>query len=79
MCSMSSIDAPGWHPGTRPQGFFDQSYHIPLIIADPRPAANASRGHVVAEFSEHVDICSTVLDRSATFISDVTDCSPIVH
>ena len=33
-------------------GFFEQSYHIPCIIADPRPAADASRGSVVEAFSE---------------------------
>ena len=33
-------------------GFFDQSYHIPCIIADPRPAADTSRGSVVEAFSE---------------------------
>ena len=30
-------------------------------------------------FTEHVDICPTVLGRSATFTSDVTDCPPIVR
>ena len=43
-------------------GFFDQSYHIPLIIRDPREQANASRGKQIDEFSENVDVMPTMLD-----------------
>ena len=41
-------------------GFFDQSYHIPLIIRDPRQTA--SRGRQVTSFTEAVDIFPTLLD-----------------
>lgn len=41
-------------------GFFDQSYHIPLIIRDPR--RSASRGRQVTSFTEAVDIFPTLLD-----------------
>ena len=44
------------------QGFFDQSYHIPLIIRDPRAQADASRGKQIIEFSENVDVMPTMLD-----------------
>ena len=38
-------------------GFFDQSFHIPLIIRDPRPQADATRGALVSStFSENIDI-----------------------
>ncbi len=42
-------------------GFFDQSYHIPLIIRDPRRAADASRGKRFDVFTENVDIMPTML------------------
>lgn len=43
-------------------GYFDQSAHIPLIIADPRAAAAGGRGRVVQAFTEAVDILPTLLD-----------------
>ncbi|WP_036258363.1 alkaline phosphatase family protein [Mesorhizobium sp. WSM3224] len=41
-------------------GFFDASYHIPLIIRDPR--RSAATGASVDRFTEAVDIFPTVLD-----------------
>jgi len=43
-------------------GYFDESYHIPLIIRDPRSGANASRGSQIAGFSENIDLMPTMLD-----------------
>ena len=43
-------------------GFFDQSYHIPLIIRAPGPEWNASRGAKVPQFSENIDLMPTILD-----------------
>ena len=43
-------------------GYFDQSYHIPLIVRDPRATADVTRGHVVTQFTENVDIMPTMLD-----------------
>ena len=43
-------------------GYFEQSYHIPLIVRDPRSAADATRGRCVAAFTENVDIMPTLLD-----------------
>jgi len=40
-------------------GFFDQSYHIPLIICGP----GVSRGHRCSGFTEHVDIMPTLMER----------------
>src|SRR5262249_54827839 len=42
-------------------GYFDASYRIPLIVRDPRPSADASRGKVVSAFTENVDIMPTML------------------
>jgi arylsulfatase A-like enzyme len=42
--------------------YFDSSFHIPLIIRDPRDAADSARGTVVAKFSEAVDLMPTILD-----------------
>ena len=43
-------------------GYFDQSYHIPLIIRDPRANADVSRGQQIDAFTENVDIMPTMLD-----------------
>ncbi|GMQ76452.1 MAG: alkaline phosphatase family protein [Gammaproteobacteria bacterium] len=42
--------------------YFDQSFHIPLIVRDPRPPADATRGRQVDAFTENVDIMPTILD-----------------
>ncbi len=43
-------------------GYFDQSYHIPLIIRDPRAEADPGRGRQIDDFTENVDIMPTMLD-----------------
>ena len=42
--------------------FFDQSFHIPLIIRAPGRRFDSGRGRIVEEFSESVDIMPTILD-----------------
>jgi arylsulfatase A-like enzyme len=42
--------------------YFDQSFRIPLIVRDPRPAADAARGDQVDAFTESVDLMPTLLD-----------------
>jgi arylsulfatase A-like enzyme len=42
--------------------YFEQSFHIPLLIRDPRRGADRSRGRTVEEFTEAVDIMPTILD-----------------
>jgi arylsulfatase A-like enzyme len=42
-------------------GYHDQAFHIPLLVRDPRRAADAGRGRVVAEFTEAVDVMPTIL------------------
>jgi len=43
-------------------GFFDQSYHIPLIIRAPGSKWDESRGTQVSKFSENIDLMPTILD-----------------
>lgn len=41
-------------------GYFDQSFHIPLIIRDPEPDARC--GQIVEDFTESIDVFPTILD-----------------
>ncbi|HIG40638.1 MAG: alkaline phosphatase family protein [bacterium] len=43
-------------------GYFDQSYHIPLIIRDPGQQADATRGKILGKFTENIDIMPTLLE-----------------
>jgi arylsulfatase A-like enzyme len=43
-------------------GYFDQSYHIPMIVRDPRPQANATRGSLIEHFTETIDTLPTILE-----------------
>jgi arylsulfatase A-like enzyme len=53
----------GDHWLTEKLGWFDQSYHIPLIVRDPRTTADATRGALVEDkFTENVDVMPTILD-----------------
>lgn len=41
-------------------GWWDESYHVPLIVRDPRPAAGGSRGRRIDAWTEHVDVTPTI-------------------
>ena len=43
-------------------GYWDESYHVPLIVRDPRPAADGARGTVVRHFTESVDLLPTICE-----------------
>jgi arylsulfatase A-like enzyme len=43
-------------------GYFDESFHIPLIVRDPRPEADATRGAQVDAFTENIDLMPTLLE-----------------
>ncbi len=43
-------------------GYWDESFHIPLVVRDPTTPADATRGLVVREPTESVDVAATVLD-----------------
>ena len=42
--------------------YFDQTFHVPLIVRDPRPGAGPGRASVVDAFTESVDIMPTILE-----------------
>ena len=44
------------------EGYFDDAFHIPLILRDPRPEAAAGRGQTLDVVTEAVDVAPTVLD-----------------
>ena len=43
-------------------GWFDQTFHVPLIVRDPRDRFDATRGRVVDGFTEHVDVLPTIAE-----------------
>ena len=43
-------------------GYFDESFHIPLIVRDPRAESSGSRGREVTAFTENVDLMPTILE-----------------
>ena len=43
-------------------GFWDESYHVPLIVVDPRREADRGRGTVVGAVTESVDVLPTICD-----------------
>ncbi|MEZ5862058.1 MAG: alkaline phosphatase family protein [Geminicoccaceae bacterium] len=52
-------------------GFFDSAYHIPLIIK--APGAAATRGSVVGDFTESIDVVPTILDWLGAEIPETWD------
>lgn len=42
--------------------YFDQAFRVPLVIRDPRPAADAGRGRRVSEFTEAIDVTPTIIN-----------------
>lgn len=43
-------------------GWWDESYRVPLIVVDPRPEADATRGTTVDRFTESVDVMPTLCE-----------------
>ncbi len=43
-------------------GYFDESYHIPMIVSDPREQADDTRGTIVRDFTETIDTMPTILE-----------------
>jgi arylsulfatase A-like enzyme len=58
-------------------GYWDESFHIPLVVRDPTAAADATRGLVVHEPTESVDVAATVLDWLALEIPVQVDGWPL--
>jgi arylsulfatase A-like enzyme len=43
-------------------GYWDESYHVPLIVVDPRPEAASGRGTLVDAVTESVDVLPTICE-----------------
>ena len=43
-------------------GYFDESYRIPMVLRDPSRDADATRGTIVENFSETIDVVPTILE-----------------
>ena len=43
-------------------GYFDESFHVPMIVFNPAPEAESHRGRRIDSFTEGVDIMPTLLD-----------------
>ncbi len=43
-------------------GYWDESYHVPLIVVDPRAEADGGRGTVVRAVTESVDVLPTICE-----------------
>ncbi len=43
-------------------GYWDESYHVPLIVVDPTARGDRTRGTVVDAFTESVDVLPTICD-----------------
>lgn len=62
--------------------WFDESYHVPLIVVDPRPEADATRGSVVTAPTEHVDVLPTLctwMDVEVPLQVDGRALQPFLH
>lgn len=58
-------------------GWWDESYHVPLIVVDPRAEADASRGTVVDAFTESVDVMPTLCQWLGTEVPVIVDGRPL--
>ena len=62
--------------------WFDESYHVPLFVIDPRPEADSQRGTVVRSITEHVDVLPTIcawLGVETPVQCDGRSLQPFVH
>jgi arylsulfatase A-like enzyme len=63
-------------------GYFDESFHIPMIVRDPSRQADGTRGRLVQQFTETVDTLPTVLDwlgQASPRACDGRSLLPFVH
>jgi len=63
-------------------GYCDESFRIPLVIRDPSPQAAGSRGRIVDQFTETIDVMPTILEWVGTEVPRACDGKsllPFVH
>lgn len=58
-------------------GYWDESYRVPLIVADPRPPADSTRGLVVRDVTESVDVLPTILSWIGSEVPTQVDGWPL--
>lgn len=63
--------------------FYEQAVRVPMIVVDPRPEANATRGLALDSFVEGIDIVPTILDvlglEAVPHIVEGRSLMPLVH
>jgi arylsulfatase A-like enzyme len=62
-------------------GYWDESFHVPLIIRDPEAGADPARGQLVRAFTESVDVLPTIcrwLDIEVPLQADGFDLQPFL-
>jgi arylsulfatase A-like enzyme len=62
-------------------GYWDESFHVPMIVRDPDPGADPARGRVVQAFTESVDVLPTIcrwLDIEVPLQADGFDLRPFL-
>jgi arylsulfatase A-like enzyme len=69
----------GDHWLTEKLGYWDESYHIPLIVRDPRADADDTRGRQIDELTESVDVLPTILDWIGVGVPDQCDGRPLTQ
>lgn len=70
-------DQMGDHWLTEKLGWWDESYHVPLIVVDPCSAADATRGTAVDAFTESVDVMPTICSWIGTEVPLAVDGRPL--
>jgi arylsulfatase A-like enzyme len=58
-------------------GWWDESYHVPMIVVDPRPEADATRAKVVDAFTESVDVMPTLCEWMGAEVPVAVDGRPL--
>src|SRR5437868_15513430 len=53
--------------------FFDPAMHVPLVIRDPRRDADGTRGRIVAELTQAVDLMPTILESAGLDVPRAAD------
>jgi arylsulfatase A-like enzyme len=53
--------------------YFDQALHIPLLMRDPNPAADQSRGQQLSSFTETIDLMPSILHWLDSPVPDQCD------
>lgn len=71
ICTSDHGEQLGDHRLMHKLGFFDESFHIPLVIRYPRAVVNP--GRVETRFTENIDLLPTILDLVADDIPAYAD------